>query len=428
MLTTRPRGTNDFLPGEVEKWQFVENVFRDICKEYAYGEIRTPIFEHTELFTRGVGETTDIVEKEMYTFNDRSNRNITLRPENTAPVVRAFLEHKLYSQTQPTKLYYIGPMFRYDKPQSGRYRQFHQVGIEILGAKSPAADVETIELAVKYLERLGLKMKSVDEAGSLTLFINSIGCPACRPTHIRQLKDYLSERLEALCDDCSNRYMRNPLRVLDCKKENCQEVASNAPSILDSQCEECKEHFQGVREYLKAVEIPFEIDSQMVRGLDYYSKTTFEITSDALGSQSSVCGGGRYDGLVELCGGDPTPGVGFALGIERLILTVDKKSKVLPETPPVDVFIASIGSGTSLETFRTASKLRSENISSDYDMLERSLRGQMKYADKINAKITLIIGEDELKRQAAVLRDMESGEQQEIPLSEVVIKVKELLK
>ncbi len=419
MLTTRPRGTNDFLPGEVEKWQHVEKVFRDLCHDFAYGEVRTPVFEHTELFLRGVGETTDIVEKEMYTFTDRSDRSITLRPENTAPVVRAFLEHKLYAQTQPTKLYYIGPMFRYDKPQAGRYRQFHQVGAEILGTQDPAADAETIVLAIRYLEKLGLEMIGLGEKGTLELFINSIGCPDCRPKHMEELKNYLHCNISKLCSDCQNRFDRNPLRILDCKNEQCRSVTEGAPDIIEYLCEECGEHFAGVKSHLGDVQIPYRVNPRLVRGLDYYTKTTFEITSNALGAQSSVCGGGRYDGLVELCGGDPTPGVGFAMGVERLILTVDKKGYPLPGTPSLDVFIASIGKAANDKAFQIADTLRQAGISADLDMLGRSLRGQMKYADKVKASVVIIIGDDEIDKNVVSVRSMKTGDQKEIRMSDL---------
>jgi histidyl-tRNA synthetase len=427
MLTTRPRGTNDFLPGEVEKWQHVENVFRDLCHDYAYGEIRTPIFEHTELFMRGVGETTDIVEKEMYTFKDRSERSITLRPENTAPVVRAFLEHKLYAQTQPTKLYYIGPMFRYDKPQAGRYRQFHQVGAEILGTQDPAADAETIVLAIRYLEKLGLEMMGLSEKGSLELYVNSIGCPDCRPTHMEELKQYLQSNFAHLCPDCQNRFDRNPLRILDCKNEQCRRVTEGAPDIIEFLCDECSEHFSGVKSHLDDVKIPYHVNPRLVRGLDYYTKTTFEITSNALGSQSSVCGGGRYDGLVELCGGEATPGVGFAMGVERLILTVDKKGNDLPGTPSVDVFIASIGQKANQKAFQIADQLRHAGFSADMDMLGRSLRGQMKYADKVKAAAVIIIGDDEIAKNVVAVRMMQSGEQVEIQMDDLVCSLGSIL-
>ncbi len=423
MLTTRPRGTNDFMPGEVEKWQYVEQVFRNICHKYAYGEIRTPIFEHTELFLRGVGETTDIVEKEMYTFSDRSNRSITLRPENTAAVVRAYLEHKLFSQVQPTKLYYIGPMFRYDKPQAGRYRQFHQVGLEILGAANPSADAESIVVAIQFLKSLGLKMTDEADDGSLTLFINSIGCPNCRPNHMDELKEYLKINIGDLCDDCQNRFERNPLRILDCKNASCQEITRGAPDIINFLCTECSNHFTGLKAHLDSVGITYTINPRLVRGLDYYTKTTYEITSNALGSQSSVCGGGRYDGLVELCGGDPTPGVGFALGIERLILTVEKKGNPFPNENTISVFVASIGKESSLYAFSLTQSIRSAGISAESDMLGRSLRGQMKLADKLKAKIVVIVGEDELKEGFLTIRNMGDGAQYQVPSEKILDEI-----
>ena len=310
MLTTAPRGTKDILPQEIENWRYVEAVMRRICAQYGYKEIRTPVFEHTELFKRGIGDTTDVVEKEMYTFTDRGNRSITLRPENTASAVRAFCEHKLYAEPAPTKLYYIGPMFRYDRPQAGRYRQFHQFGIEALGVDTPAIDAEAILLAVTILKELGLK--------DLHLKINSVGCPKCRPQHRAKLQDYFRPHLEELCDDCKSRFERNPLRLLDCKVPHDHELAAGAPSLGDCLCEECRTYFEGVKKLLTAAGIDFEVDNTLVRGLDYYTKTAFEIQYVPLGAQSAVCGGGRYDDLTGIFGMPNMSGVGISFGADRI--------------------------------------------------------------------------------------------------------------
>ncbi len=419
MPITRPRGTNDFLPGVVEKWTHVEGEYRRLCREYGFAEIRTPIFEHTELFHRGVGETTDIVEKEMYSFMDRGERNITLRPEMTAGIVRAYLENNLSGQPLPVKLYGFGPMFRYDKPQAGRYRQFHQLDAEILGSQDPASDAEVIVLALHFFRRLGLDLIQPDGSGNLSLHINSIGCPVCRPKHREQLQAALKPHFNDLCPDCQSRFDRNPLRILDCKVERCREISLGAPDIVDCLCEECSTHFAGVKQYLDALGIAYELDPRLVRGLDYYTKTTFEFISNALGAQSSVCGGGRYDGLVEIIGGEPTPSVGFAIGIERLVLTVDAVGKTLPGSYPVDVFLATIGAGTRSELYRQLYRIREAGIAAVMDFGGRSLKGQMKYADKLNAKLTVILGEDELARGEATVREMTGSAQEKVPLNDL---------
>ncbi|MBR5908455.1 MAG: histidine--tRNA ligase, partial [Schwartzia sp.] len=310
MLTQAPRGTKDILPDSVERWRYVEEKIRDLCERFGYREIRTPLFEHTELFQRGIGDTTDVVEKEMYTFTDRGGRSITLRPENTAAAVRAYLEHKLYAEDALTKLFYIGSMFRFDRPQKGRFREFHQFGVEALGEASPAVDAEIILLAVRFLQSLGLK--------ELSLSINSVGDPACRPVYRQKLKDFFKEKLDGLCDDCRSRYDRNPMRLLDCKNPKCHELSVGAPEISDCLCDECAEHFEKVKSYLKAAGVEYTCDPRLVRGLDYYTKTAFEIKYEPLGAQSAVAGGGRYDGLVEEIGGNSTPAVGFAVGLERV--------------------------------------------------------------------------------------------------------------
>lgn len=326
MLTTAPRGTKDILPGAVNGWRYVESVLRDVCREFNYQEIRTPIFEHTELFQRGIGDGTDVVDKEMYTFNDRSGRSITLRPENTAAVVRSFVENKLYAEPMPLKVFYIGPMFRYDRPQAGRMRQFHQFGVEAMGSPSPVVDAETILLAITVLKRLGLK--------DLKLKINSVGCPKCRPQHRTLLQDYFRPHLSELCEDCQSRFDRSPLRILDCKVDHDKPFMAGAPKITDSLCEECHDHFEMVKKLLDEAGVDYEVDSTLVRGLDYYTKTAYEVQYSPLGAQSAIGGGGRYDGLVEELGGPSTPGVGFAMGLERIILALEKQGLLKSEKKP----------------------------------------------------------------------------------------------
>lgn len=412
MLTTGPRGTNDIMPGEVEKWRYLEGVVREMCRLYNYAEIRTPIFEHTELFQRGVGETTDIVEKEMYTFNDRGDRSITLRPEGTASTVRAYLEHKRYGQAQPQKFFYIGPMFRYDRPQAGRFRQFHQFGVEVLGTQEPALDAEVIMVAVHLLQKLGLN--------DLEVHLNSIGCPSCRQAHREQLTAFLAEKLEGLCTDCRSRFARNPLRILDCKNPRCKELTAGAPTMLDCLCDDCSDHFAAVRRCLEILDIKYTIDPGLVRGLDYYTKTVFEIMYSGLGAQSTVCGGGRYDGLVAECGGPDTPGIGFAMGLERVLLTLEKSGIALPVKQQLDVFIATLGEGAKTAAFKLLYALRERGLAAEQDYLGRSLKAQMKYADKFNVHKVVILGENELANGIVPVRDMTTGDQTEVKLDELV--------
>lgn len=404
----KPRGTNDILPGEVGKWIYIEGKIREICGQYGYEEIRTPVFEHTELFIRGVGETTDIVEKEMYTFTDRGERSLTLRPEGTSAVVRSYLENKMHTQAVPTKLYYIGPMFRYDRPQAGRYRQFHQFGIEAIGGLDPMIDGEIIALVVDFFQRLGLT--------DLEVHLNSVGCPECRPIYREKLIEYLKTSAGHLCSDCQSRLERNPLRVLDCKVEKCRERTSQAPSVLEHLCQECSEHLDGVKAYLDALNIKYRLNPKLVRGLDYYTKTAFEIIYQGLGAQSTVCGGGRYDGLVSECGGWPTPAVGCALGLERLILTLENKGVALPSRPGTDVFLAPLGDKARLEGFKILAHLRKAGVKAQIDYQGRGLKAQMKQADRLGAKFAVIIGDDELEKGTAILRYMGLGEQEEVQL------------
>lgn len=416
MLTTGPRGTKDILPGSISHWQYVEHIARDICSIFSYHEIRTPIFEHTELFLRGIGETTDIVEKEMYTFTDRGGRSITLRPENTAAVVRSFLEHKMYAESQPTKLFYIGPMFRYDRPQAGRFRQFHQFGVEALSSKGPGIDAEIIMLAVQFLQRLGLD--------DLHLHLNSVGCPKCRPVYRAKLQEFLRPNLEKLCQDCQSRFERNPMRILDCKNESCGQLSKGAPQVADCLCEDCHEHFGQLQEMLTAAGVTYTLNPRLVRGLDYYTKTAFEIQYAPLGAQSAVCGGGRYDGLIAECGGDSTPGIGFAIGLERVLLALEKQSLLPEANSSLTVFVASMGNhNTQASAFRLLSALRQAGIKADMDYMERSLKAQMKQANKYLAQFTAIIGDDEAAQGKVMLRNMKTGLQDLLDADKVLHQV-----
>lgn len=415
MLTTGPRGTKDILPGVSAYWQYIEKIARDICSLYGYREIRTPVFEHTELFLRGIGETTDIVEKEMYTFTDRGGRSITLRPENTAAVVRAFLEHKLYAETPPAKLYYVGPMFRYDRPQAGRFRQFHQFGIEAVGAKGPAIDAEIILLATHFLQKLGLT--------ELVLQLNSVGCPVCRPKYRKALQDFLQDKLPDLCTDCQSRFERNPLRILDCKEKKCTSLSQGAPQMTDCLCEDCSSHFEQLKILLTAAGLEFKLNPRLVRGLDYYTKTAFEIQYAPLGAQSAVCGGGRYDGLIAECGGQPTPGIGFAIGLERVLLALEKQELLPVAAQTLDVFVLSIGDQAQAAAFTLLRDLRHAGFTADMDFMGRSLKAQMKLANKYLARFAVIIGDDEVQTGSANLKDMATGEQQQISMDDLLNKL-----
>ncbi|OIQ59668.1 histidine--tRNA ligase [Neomoorella thermoacetica] len=412
MLTSRPRGTEDILPEEVGRWYLLENTAREVSRLYGYREIRTPIFEHTELFNRGVGDTSDIVEKEMYTFIDRGDRSLTLRPEGTAPVVRAFVEHSLEARGLPVKLFYLGPMFRYGRPQAGRLRQFHQFGVEAFGSRDPALDAEVIALAMDFYTRLGLK--------DLELHLNSVGCPACRPAHREKLKAYLRPRLEELCPTCQGRFERNPLRIFDCKSPACQEIVREAPTVTASLCPDCAGHFHRVQEYLKALGIEFILDEHLVRGLDYYTKTAFEIMVKGIGAQSSIGGGGRYDGLVAALGGKQVPGIGFGLGLERVLLALETQGQEPPPEGGVDVLVVTAGTGVDLAAFRLLAGLRAAGIRADKDYLERSLKGQMKFANRYPARMAVILGEEELARGRVSVRRLDAGSQEEVPLEAVV--------
>ena len=420
MLSKAPRGTKDITPKDVYKWHYVEKKFREICALYGYEEIRTPIFEHTEVFARSVGDTTDVVQKEMYSFTDRGDRQLSLKPEGTAGVIRSFIENKMYADTQPTKLYYITPCFRYERPQAGRQRQFHQFGIEVLGSDGPSVDAEVISLAVQFFNEMGLKNLSVN--------INSVGCPTCREEYNRKLKEYLDKKVDVLCETCLERKDKNPMRVIDCKNPHCKENLQDIPFMIDHLCEDCKDHFDKLQTYLKEMDINYVVDKTIVRGLDYYKKTAFEIISNDIGSQSTVCGGGRYDGLVEMLGGPKgISGIGFALGAERLLLTLENNNIEIENPKSTDIYIATIGDAAKTKSFKLIKDLRTNHISADNDHLDKSLKAQFKYSDKLNAKYTVVRGDDQLANDTATLKNMKTSEQTTIKLSELVDELKKRL-
>jgi histidyl-tRNA synthetase len=408
-----PHGTRDILPPESSLWQYVEDKIREVMRIYDYREIRFPVFEQTELFQRGIGESTDIVTKEMYTFKDMGGRSLTLRPEGTAPVVRAFIQHSLGKRSPMHKLYYIGPMFRQERPQKGRMRQFHQFGAELLGTLDPAADAEMIDLNLEVYRRLGLE--------KLKLYINSVGCPKCRPDHRQKLLDFATDKLPELCSDCNLRYTRNPSRMFDCKVEKCQQILKDAPVMLDSLCDECRGHFEKVKHNLHSLGIDFEIDSRMVRGLDYYTKTAFEMKTEELGAQDSLSGGGRYDLLVSDFGGEGTPAIGFAAGMERLVLTMESMKIVYPSDANIDIFIAPMGEVAKKKGMKLLFDLRKEGRSCDMDYLDRSLKAQMREANRLGAKKVIIVGDRELQEGVYEVKDMQTGEQVRMP--QVKLKV-----
>ena len=416
MLTNAPRGTKDILPDTVGDWNYVEGEIRELCRRFGYSEIRTPIFEHTELFQRGIGEGTDVVDKEMYTFTDRGERSITLRPENTASAVRAYLQNKLYAQSNLVKLFYIGSMFRYDRPQAGRMREFHQFGVEALGEANPAVDAEVILLAMNLLEGLGLK--------DLELSINSVGCPKCRSKYRTMLQDFFRDKLEDLCEDCRSRFERSPLRILDCKKDSDKPYMADAPKITDCLCEECAEHFAKLKELLTSAGISFTHDPRLVRGLDYYTKTAFEIKYPPLGAQSAVAGGGRYDGLIEEMGGNPTPAVGFATGLERLLLALESQNLLPEKNRSVDAYVVALGETAQAEGFKLLNSLRQQGLSAAMDFAGRSMKAQMKQANKLGAKYSVILGEDEIAEGVVMLRNMEDSSQAKVPMNQVAEKIK----
>lgn len=412
LITKAIKGTKDVLPNDVHKNQYIEATALDIASKFGYKEIRTPVFEHTELFQRGVGDTTDVVQKEMYTFDDKGGRSITLRPEGTAGAVRSYLENGLCNEALPQKVCYLISCYRYEKPQAGRLREFHQFGVECFGSASPLADAEIIALAKSLFDTLGVK--------DLSLEINSIGCPTCRAEYHKALKKYFSSRKDELCDTCKSRLDRNPMRILDCKSPICHEIAEGAPVVIDYLCDECKEHFENVQKYLKAQNIEYTINPQIVRGLDYYTKTVFEFVSNSIGAQGTVCGGGRYDGLVEELGGQHTPSLGFAMGIERLMLLMEAQGCEFPEAEKPDLFIVALGEKATLKAVEIAKDMREEGFSALLDLNQRSVRAQMKYADKLGAKFNVVIGDNEVEAKTAKLKNMQTGEETEINLDTFV--------
>lgn len=408
-LTTQAiKGTQDVLPGESGKWQYIERQLTETARLYGYKEMRTPVFEYTELFNRSVGDTTDVVQKEMYTFNDNGGRSISLRPEGTAGAVRAFLEHGLHNETLPQKICYITSCYRYEKPQAGRLREFHQFGVECFGAANPSADAEVIALANSAFDTLGVK--------NLSLRINSIGCPECRAKYTAALKQYFRAHIDELCGTCRDRLERNPMRILDCKSPVCSEIAAKAPVVLDYICDDCRTHFDAVKGYLDELGIKYTVDPHIVRGLDYYTRTVFEFVSTDLGAQSTVCGGGRYDGLVEQMGGQPTPALGFGMGLERLLMVMKAQECDFPEEKRCDVYIAPMDADTSLLAARLCASLRAEGFIAQTDLAGRGLKAQMKYANKIGARFTVVLGGDEAASGKARLKNMDDGSETEVTL------------
>ena len=409
---TGPRGTQDVSPYESYKWLLLENKLREVVDQYGFKEIRTPTFEHTELFLRGIGDTTDVVNKEMYTFEDKGKRSITLRPEGTASTVRSVLEKGILNEGLPLKAYYILSCFRYEKPQAGRLREFHQLGIELFGAQDYTADAEVIATGARILKELGLT--------AVKLNINSIGCPNCRPKYHEELKEYFAQHIDGMCEDCKARFEKNPLRLLDCKEEKCSAIAKNAPVVIEHLCDECHDHFEGLKKTLDAMGVDYAINTKIVRGLDYYTKTVFEFVYDGIGSQGTVCGGGRYDGLFEELGGNHVPAVGFGMGLERLLLTLEAEGISLGEDSVPEIFFANIGEAAKVYAFTLAEKARAEGMRAQSDLMGRSLKAQMKYADKIKAIYTVVLGDDEVANQSAVAKNMLTKEQITLDLTKPI--------
>lgn len=415
MKSKAPRGTRDILPGEAYKWHFLEGIFRDLCRVYNYAEIRTPVFEETEIFVRTVGEDSDVVNKEMYTFNDRGGRYLALRPEGTAGVARAYIENGFYNQPQPVKLYYYGPMFRYDRPQAGRQRQFYQMGIEIFGSSAPLADVEVIKFTADFFRKAGFN--------NLNLHLNSVGCRVCRPSYHESLRAFVKPKLSFFCRDCQRRAESNPMRLLDCKEEKCRELMEDPPRMEDFLCSSCRDHFEEVKKLLSSLNVPFELDPRLVRGLDYYTSTAFEFISPALGGHSSLGGGGRYDNLVEACGGPPTPGVGMAVGVERILLAMEKEGILLGEAALEGVFIAVEDPELFPEGLNFLYFLREAGLRAETDYMNRSLKAKMRFAHRQGFRYVVILGEEAKKERKFVLRDMEKKQQQELSFEELVARL-----
>ena len=413
-----PKGMKDILPTDSGKWQYIEDKFRTVAAKYGFSELRTPMVEHTELFARGIGDTTDVVQKEMYSFVI-SDRSLTLKPEGTAGVVRSFIENKLYAAGLPAKYFYITPCYRYEKMQKGRQREFHQFGIEIFGSDNMLADAEVILLAYDFLTSVGIE--------DVKLKINSIGCRNCRSTYRKALQDFLRPVYDQLCDTCKSRFEKNPMRILDCKDPDCKKLVQGAPVMLDYLDDDCRKAFERLKELLDIYDIPYEVDPGIVRGLDYYTKTAFEFVSDKLGSQSTVCGGGRYDHLVEELGGPATPGVGFGLGIERLLLILEASGIEIPGSKAPDVLVCGLGASAQKAALKLAAELRAGGTSVITDVMERSLKAQMKYADRLGARFVVVIGEDELSKGSAVLRSMADSSQEDVKLEDLKEKISKLL-
>lgn len=412
LITKAIKGTQDTLPNDSYKVQFIEQTVLEIAENYGFKEIRTPVFEHTELFQRGVGDTTDVVQKEMYTFNDKGDRSITLRPEGTAGVIRSFLEHGLFNEPLPQKMCYVTSCYRYEKPQAGRLREFHQFGVECVGTAAPAADAEVIALAKDIFDFLGVE--------NLELEINSIGCPECRKEYHKALKEYFENYKDQLCETCLGRLERNPMRILDCKSPVCGEIAKNAPTVLEFLCDDCKEHFEKTKKYLTAMGVDYKVNPTIVRGLDYYTRTVFEFVSKEIGAQGTVCGGGRYDGLCQELGGSPTPALGFGMGIERLMLLMEAQNIPYPAPHPCNLYIASMGEEAGLKAAEIVSSLRTEGVNTQFDIVGRSVKAQMKFANKLGAEYTMVLGESEIETGKANLKNMNTGEIVEVELETFV--------
>ena len=410
LITNGIKGTADVLPADSYKWQFVEDIMRGQAQSYGFKEIRTPVFEHTELFSRSVGDTTDVVQKEMYTFTTKGGESVTLRPEGTAGAARAMLEHGIYNDGYPIKAYYLTSCYRYENPQKGRQREFHQFGMEVYGAASYFADAEVICAANSIFERLGVK--------NLRLELNSIGCKNCRPNYHKALKDYFASHEGELCDTCRSRLDRNPMRILDCKSPICSEIAKGAPVVTDYLCDDCRSHFEGVKSCLTSVGIDFKVNPAIVRGLDYYTRTVFEFVSDDIGAPGTVCGGGRYDGLIEELGGQHTPSLGFGMGIERLLLLLEAQGVVLEQPPVCDIYIAGISDAARIKAFELTEGIRNSSLIAECDIVGRKLKPQMKYADKIEAKFSMVLGDDDLAANKAKVKNMATGTSKEVPLDD----------
>ncbi len=408
LVTKAIKGTQDLLPCDSHKNRYVEQTMLTIAEKFGFKEIRTPVFEHTELFSRGVGDTTDVVQKEMYTFDDKGGRSITLRPEGTAGAMRAFLEHGLFNEPLPQKVSYLTSCYRYEKPQAGRLREFHQFGVECFGTAAPAADAELISLAHQIFSFLGVE--------GLTLELNSIGCPTCRKNYHKALREYFESQKAQLCPTCLDRLERNPMRILDCKNPECQEIAKNAPKVLDYICDDCAAHFAAVKSHLDAMNIPYVVNPTIVRGLDYYTRTVFEFVSTQIGAQGTVCGGGRYDGLAEELGGSATPSLGFALGIERLMLLLAAQNTPLPEEERADLFFVTMGDAANCKAAQLAYSMRENGLAVQYDILGRSVKAQMKYANKTGARNTVVIGDSELESGEVTVKNMDGGDGAQLPL------------